>query len=257
MSMLTQQRRDVILRILGEEGSVTVSELIDKLDSSESTIRRDLVALDKAGKLNKVHGGATSADRQYMQHEPDIEEKLKMNIAEKKMVAAYAAKQISDHDFVYLDAGTTTLLIIDYLNPSLDVSFVTNGIVHARELVKRGFKTFVLGGELKSTTEAVIGLAAVNNLNTYNFSKAFIGVNGISVKNGYTTPDTEEAFLKTAAIERSFVSYVVADSSKFGKVSTVTFASLDASAIITDAVPDSSFEDHTVISVAPALETIL
>ena len=71
--------------------------------------------------------------------------------------------------------------------------------------------------ELKQSTEAIIGLVAAMNLQKYSFTKAFIGTNGISEKQGFTTPDTEEAMLKAVAIERSFVTYVLADSSKFEK----------------------------------------
>ena len=114
---------------------------------------------------------------------------------------------------------------------------------------RRGFRAIILGGELKAVTEAVVGLAAAQNLNQYNFSKAFIGTNGVSAKYGYTTPDTDEAFLKSAAIDRSFVSYVLADSSKFGKVSTVTFGTLNSSAIITDHLPDQRYAEQTVVKV--------
>lgn len=244
--MLTSQRHDAIMQILQEKGSVSVSELTVRLQASESTIRRDLVALAKLGKLNKVHGGATLTARDLILREDSIDDKLKKQVREKKEIAAYAAKQIQSGDFVYLDAGTTTLLMVEFLNQK-DVTFVTNGIVHARELVKKGFRTYVLGGELKSTTEAVVGAAAVQNLQNYNFSKAFIGTNGLTVKQGYTTPDIDEAYVKTAAIEHSFVAYVVTDSSKFGKVSTVSFASLEEAIIITDHVSDPDYAQHTIV----------
>ena len=81
----------------------------------------------------------------------------------------------------------------------------------------------------------------------YNFSKCFIGTNGIAIRQGFTTPDTDEAYLKAAAMERSFVSYVLADASKFDKVSTVSFAPLDQAAIITDRLPDPEYGERTVV----------
>lgn len=248
MSMLTQQRHEEILRQLQEKGAVYVSELTEQLNASESTIRRDLLALDRMGKLQRVHGGATQTNRQFLFSEDNIEEKISKNIEEKRLIAQYAAEQIQPGDFVFLDAGTTTLLMIDYLEPGV-ATFVTNGIVHARELSTRGFEVYILGGELKAVTEAVVGIAAAQNLMNYNFSKAFIGTNGVSTKYGYTTPDTDEAFLKSAAVDRSFVSYVLADSSKFGKVSTVTFGTLNSSAIITDHLPDQRYAEQTVVKV--------
>lgn len=244
--MLTQQRHEAILDILQDKGAVSVTELTDLLGASESTIRRDLMSLAKLGKLNKVHGGATLCAKDFILQEDNIDDKLHRHMEEKQAIARYAAAQIQDGDFVYLDAGTTTLLMPAFIAAE-QATFVTNGIVHARELVKKGFKTYILGGELKSTTEAVIGLAAAQNLHNYNFSKAFIGTNGIAVRQGYTTPDTDEAYLKAAAIERSFVAYVLADASKFGKVSTISFASLDAAAVLTDRLPDPSFAEHTIV----------
>ncbi len=254
MSMLTQQRHDRILKLLNEKGSVTVTELTEALDTSESTVRRDLLALDQLGKLSKVHGGAMLTKQQFVVNEEKLEEKLIKNVEGKRAIAKYAATQIEGSDFVYLDAGSTTLLLIDFLDPSGAV-FVTNGIQHAKNLVKRGFKTYMLAGELKETTEAVAGLAAAQNLLHYNFSKAFMGTNGVHLKRGFTTPDADEAYVKTSAIDRSFVSYVLADHSKFDKVSTMTFGQLGNSVIITDREPERSYTEKTVVKVVTAEDT--
>ena len=88
---------------------------------------------------------------------------------------------------------------------------------------------------------------AATNLQKYSFTKAFIGTNGISEKQGFTTPDTEEAMLKAVAIERSFISYILADSSKFDKVSAVTFASIDSACIVTDKCNNNKIAKRTVV----------
>lgn len=244
--MLTQDRQSKILSILSEQGSVTVTRLTEILSTSESTIRRDLAHLAQEGKLNKVHGGATALHQEFISFEDDIDEKLTKNIDEKKAIAKYAASQIQDDDFVYVDAGTTTLLMTTYLTNS-KATFVTNGIDHAKQLVKNGCTTVVLGGKLKQSTEAIIGIVAATNLQKYSFTKAFLGTNGISEKQGYTTPDTEEAMLKAVVVERSFVSYVLADSSKFSKVSAVSFGSLDTACIITDKCDSEKIKKKTVV----------
>lgn len=244
--MLTQDRQAKILSILKEQGSVTVTRLTEVLDTSESTIRRDLTALANLGRLNKVHGGATALNQEFIKLEDNVEEKLTKNTQEKLAIAKYAAGQIQDDDFVFLDAGTTTLLMTSFLKNS-KATFVTNGIEHCRQLAKNGCKTLVLGGQLKQSTEAIIGLVAATNLQKYSFTKAFIGANGVSEKQGYTTPDTEEAMLKAVAIERSFVSYVLADSSKFERVSAVTFGSLDCACIITDKCESEKIKKRTIV----------
>lgn len=247
--MLNQERREAILKIVNEKGAASVSELTGALGVSESTIRRDLLELSRGGGITKVHGGATLNKRQYIADEDAVSDKRNKNADEKHIIAKYAASQIDDSDFVYLDAGTTTLFMIDYLPETLKAGFVTNGISHAKLLAKKKLKVVILGGQLKDTTEAVIGLAAANNLQNYNFTKAFLGTNGITESQGYSTPDSEEAFVKAAAINRSFVSYVLADSTKFGKVSSVSFATIDRACIITGKKPDGAFEKLTVIKV--------
>ena len=247
--MLNSERHDLILKIVNEKGAVSVAELTEALGVSESTIRRDLLELSRSGSLKKVHGGATLTKKQFVSSEDTVSDKQDKNIDEKRLIAKYAAEQISDSDFVYIDAGTTTLCMIDYLPDNLKASFVTNGISHAKLLSKRNFRVVILGGQLKSTTEAVIGFVAAKNLQSYNFTKAFLGANGITETQGFSTPDSEEAFVKAAAIDRSFASYVLADSSKFGKVSSVSFATVDRACIITDKKPDGNFEKLTVIKV--------
>lgn len=244
--MLTQERRTKILEILEQQGTVSVAQLTELFDSSESTIRRDLVALSNLGKLNKIHGGATLLSQEFLKIEDDIEVKSLKNVEQKLAIAKYAASLINDDDFVFIDAGSTSYLMINFIE-STKAKFVTNGIAHAKALAKKGYKVIVIGGELKGTTEAIIGLVAASNLQKYNFSKAFIGTNGISEKQGLTTPDTEEAMLKAVAIERSFVSYILCDSTKFNKVTAVSFAPIDAGCIVCDKCDEKGIKEKAVI----------
>jgi DeoR family fructose operon transcriptional repressor len=178
--------------------------------------------------------------------EDSIEKKSSTHVDEKKRIARYAAAQINNDDFVFIDAGSTTYFMTKYLDHS-GATFVTNGIEHAKALVSNGCKVFVLGGDLKESTEAINGLIAAQNLQRYNFSKAFLGTNGVSEKQGFTTPDTNEAILKAVALERSFVTYVLCDSSKFGKVSAVTFSPIDSACVICDKCDDKSLKERTVV----------
>lgn len=245
--MLTQERREQILELLKQNGSVSVSRLSQMFEASESTIRRDLVALVNMGKINRVHGGATALSQEYLKTEDSIKTKSLKNVDEKIKIAEYAASLINDDDFVFIDAGSTTYLMTTMIKEGSRASFVTNGIAHAKELAQKGCRVFVIGGELKETTEAIIGLVAAGNLQKYNFSKAFIGANGISEKQGFTTPDTDEAMLKAVAIERSFVSYVLGDQTKFNKVTAVSFASIDSACIITDRCDDEKIKEKAVV----------
>ena len=147
--MLTEQRFDIILKLLEERKSITVTELRELLDASESTVRRDITALDKAGKLTKVFGGAVALNHKVTAYEPTVAQKSELNKEEKQKIAKYAASLITPDDFVYLDAGTTTGLMLEYL-AGVRAAFVTNAVSHAQTLAKMGIRVYLIGGELKS-----------------------------------------------------------------------------------------------------------
>lgn len=245
--MLTQERYHSILSIINEKHAVTVSELSQLLDTSESTIRRDLTVLDRLGKLKKVFGGATSIKQTISVIEDDTTLKETLMREEKTEIARYCATLINDTDFVYIDAGTTTSRLIDFIPETSKAVYVTNGIVHARKLIKRGLNAYIVGGKVKPATEAIVGAEGISSLKNLNFSKAFIGTNGIDVEAGFTTPDIDEAKMKEAAVAKSYMAFVTADHTKFKRVFPVSFSPLRQCCIITDKVPDNSFSNETVI----------
>lgn len=170
-------------------------------NTSESTVRRDITALDKMGKLTKVFGGAVSLENVVTAYEPTMAQKSDLNKEEKKRIAGYAVSLIEPSDFVFLDAGTTTGYMLDYLE-NTKASFVTNAVSHARLLAQKGIRVSLLGGELKGSTEAVAGSQAMQLLKMYHFTRGFFGTNGITLREGFTTPDINEALVKKTAMEQ-------------------------------------------------------
>ena len=228
-----------------------MQELCEALNASESTIRRDLTELDRLGKLNKVHGGATLPDSQFLADEPTMDAKQSLAIAEKRAIAKAAAALIRPQDFVYIDAGTTTLALVQALSgPALEAHYVTNGIAHARLLAQKGCKVFVPGGMLRPNTEAIVGAAAVASLQAYNFTKAFLGANGVDLQAGFTTPDPEEAAVKATAVRRAYESWFLADSTKFARVYPAVITELRGSAILTDRCPSPQYAKQTLVKEA-------
>jgi DeoR family fructose operon transcriptional repressor len=225
---------------------VTVTELTQALGTSESTIRRDLNALAEMGKLNKVFGGATSIQPHSGMLEDNVSSRENIMTEEKSAIAAYAATLIHDNDFVYIDAGTTTSRLIDYIS-NYNATYVTNGISHARKLINKGLTAYIIGGKMKPVTEAVVGAEGIMTIKSFNFTKAFMGTNGIDIDSGFTTPDIEEALIKQMAINKSYMAFVLADHSKFKRIFSVTFSELRNCCIITDSLPDKKFNDETVI----------
>ena len=225
--MLAEERLSRIMKLLSQQRTATVQELCEALDASESTIRRDLNELDRMGKVNKVHGGATLPDSQFLADEPTMATKETLAVVQKKCIAKAAAALITAEDFVFLDAGSTTLALARELNgPALDARYVTNGVAHARLLAQKGCKVFLVGGLLRPETEAIIGAAALHSLQQYNFTKAFLGANGVALDAGFTTPDPEEAAVKAAVVRRAREAWFLVDDSKFACIYPAVIAEL-------------------------------
>ena len=244
--MLAEERLAAILELVEAGGAASVSQLCQATGASEATIRRDLLLLSRQGKLTKVHGGAVAAGGRFSSEEPDLPTKARLSVEEKEAIGRYAASLVYDDDVVFLDAGTTTLAMAGYLGDS-QASFVTTSIACAKRLSGLGRQVTVVGGQLKLGTEAIIGAEALAFLERYHFTKAFLGANGITVKQGCTTPDPEEAAIKRRAADQAYMTYVLADSSKFGQTAAVTIRPLEKVCVITERIPDESFRGKGII----------
>ena len=244
--MLAEVRMEAILAELEKEQAVSVAQLCRVTGASEATIRRDLNELARRGKLNKVHGGAMPVREEFRSEELDMDTKRQLHTPEKIRIAKYAASLITDGDVVYLDAGSTVMHMVDYI-PAVRATFVTNSVECIQRLPRRGLRTYVLGGVLKPGTLAIIGGEAMEGLKKYNFTKAFLGTNGIAVDPGFTTPDPEEAMVKATAAAHARETWVLADSSKFGTITAASVLPLDRARIITDRLNDSRYREYTDI----------
>ena len=243
--MLTEQRQEEILRLLNQKGSVTLQELKEYFHASESTIRRDLNALDKRGALTKVFGGAVRPEGRVMLREEQVSQRQELYREEKNRIGRYAASLVEPEDFVYLDAGTTTGAMIPYLTEH-SAAFVTNAVSHALHLAENGFRVILIGGEVKAATEAIVGNEAYVNLKKFNFTKG-----GVSPSAGFSTPDINEAMVKECALSHTQQAYILCDSSKFYHTSPVTFGEFEDGIILTDRLPDESFKKYENIVVVP------
>lgn len=248
--MLARERQSKIIEITDSRGSISAIELMEILNASESTIRRDLSVLDEKGLINRVHGGAVSVYQIIRTTDEAIESRKSQNIEEKMQIARYAASLIEAGDFVYIDAGTTTELLIDYIDVR-GAYFVTNALGHAKKLAAKGYKVYVPGGEFKVETEAIVGEEALESIQKYNFTKGFWGTNGITVKNGFTTPESKEAMIKKKSMENCKNRYVLADASKFDSISGIMFAHFDSANVITTQANGSYAKYKNVININP------
>ena len=225
--MLAEERFGQILDLLNKQRTATVQELCEALGTSESTIRRDLTELDRLGKLNKVHGGATLPDSRFQAEEPSMQAKETLAVPQKRAIAAAAAALIHAEDFVFIDAGSTTLELVRALEgEALQANYVTNGVAHAR---------------------TIVGAAAVSSLQQYNFTKAFMGANGVALEAGFTTPDPEEATVKATAVHRALESWFLVDDAKFARICPAVIADLHSGAILTNRCPNPKYKQYTLV----------
>ncbi|AGF27951.1 DeoR family transcriptional regulator [Bacillus amyloliquefaciens] len=248
--MLTPERYQLIMDQIEKRDVVKIQELISMTNASESTIRRDLSTLEERGFLKRVHGGASKLSNS--RQEPDMLEKSSKNLQDKLKIAEEAASLLEEGDCIYLDAGTTTLHMIDFIDHTKDIVVVTNGVMHIDALIRKGIPFYLLGGYVKHRTGAMIGGASLTAVSQYRFDKSFLGVNGVHIEAGFTTPDPDEALLKTKAVRQAKNAYVLADPSKFGEISFAAFAALGDAAIITTEAEELAFDDYqekTVVKV--------
>nr|WP_019804738.1 DeoR/GlpR family DNA-binding transcription regulator [Streptococcus mutans] len=228
--ILKSERKQIIMEKLAQENFVTLEFLVGVLDTSESTVRRDLDELASEKKLHRVHGGAEK-NHPLQEEETNLQKSIK-NVQAKKAIVKRAAELIDNGDVIFVDAGTTTALLLDQLHAE-GLTVVTNSIHHATKLVEKNINTIIIGGYVKNSTDASIGQLAIMQLRQLNFDKAFVGMNGID-HHFLTTPDTEEAAIKKTVIDNAQVTYALADASKLGQTSFVKVDRLETVTIITN-----------------------
>ncbi|MBM7837444.1 DeoR family fructose operon transcriptional repressor [Alkalihalobacillus xiaoxiensis] len=228
--MLTLERKEMILALLQSYEVVKIQDILHHTGASESTIRRDLTELEQDKKLKRIHGGATLL--QKMRDEPTMAQKTIKNSHEKRAIAQKAAEQVCEGDCLFLDAGTTTYEMIPFLKQK-NIVVVTNGLMNIPALLEAGVETHVLGGHVKSGTHAFVGRGALETIDMYRFDHAFMGTNGVTVEDGCTTPDPEEAHIKAEAIKRARNAVILADHTKFGDIAFSRFAHLKNITLVT------------------------
>jgi DeoR family galactitol utilization operon repressor len=212
MAASFSDRKKAILDILSENSEVGVSALAQTLGVSVVTIRIDLATLEEEGLIIRTHGGAMPA------FHPQILARMRQDKDRKSAIAKIAAEKIEDGDTVIISAGTTTALIAKYLLGRRNVHIVTNNtllLTYAR--TNPQLRVTLVGGEFRPSEEGLVGPLAIQALDQVFVSKAFIGVDGISVKHGFTAHLVESADLVRKMAEQANQVYAICDSSKFGK----------------------------------------
>jgi len=230
---LAAERMERIALIVRERRIVRVNELSAELDVSPATIRRDLVDMERRGQLARVHGGALCTGNQI--DEPVFDDKASIAAGQKQAIAEAARRFINPKDTIFLDGGSTVLALARLVANQRNLTVVTNSLCVAGIFSSSGPKTIVIGGHLRRLSQTFVGPLSQPLLDLLHVDMAFLGTMGFSPEQGMTTTDPSEAQTKALVIRQARKRILLADSSKIGKVSFVTFGSAgDLDILITD-----------------------
>ena len=236
--MFPEERQKKIIGILDEQKSVRVAELSKMLETSEVTIRRDLEELDKQNKLIRIHGGAMSA---YSVGKAISAPELISNakcIEEKRAISKLAYEYIDDYDTILMDSSSTVYELVKLIaaGTKRNLIIVTTSPLAVTALKDKGdnCKVIMLGGKFNYTHNTVEGYMAACLIKDMRADKCFFGINGIDESFGYSTPRPVDAEMKTLMAASSVHSFMLADSTKFGK-SYFAKVNVEVDYIITDA----------------------
>lgn len=232
--MIPAIRQEKIMDMLSDQEIVSTEELMQSLDISVSTLRRDLMKLEQEHKIHLLHGGGVR--RVPKSGELTIAAKLDLNKDRKERIAKKAASYVADGDVIFLDPSSTTFHMIPYL-AGKKITVVTNGLSHINQLIIRDIPCMMIGGSIKKTTNACIGPIAENTMHTLFFSKCFLGASGFSIASGITNHDINERVIKLLALRNSTQPYFLLDHSKFGTITLIKVADLDEYPIFIDEIP--------------------
>lgn len=262
-NLLAEQRRALILDEVRRRGGVRVNELTRRLNVSDMTIRRDLDALARQGAVEKVHGGAVPVGGTSA-HEPGFEAKSALELGAKDEIARTAARMVAPGSAIALSGGTTTFALAGYLLDVPDLTVVTNSVRVADVFhtaqgagtaagtsgrapaagtagrptgeARPGAATVVLTGGVRTPSDALVGPVADQAIGSLHFDVLFLGVHGISVEAGLSTPNLAEAETNRRLMRSARRVVVVADHTKWGTVGLSSFARLEeVDTLVTDA----------------------
>ena len=238
MVLRQSERRRQIVELVQLQGDVVVADLCVHFGVSDMTIRRDLRDLDREGLIRRVHGGAVSSlGRSY---EPPYKIRTTRQAEIKKAIGKKAAELILDGDSIALDVGTTTLEIAYALPGKRNLTIITASLPIANEIVSNlslnsDVRLILTGGIVRSGELSMVGHIAEQTYSNLHVDKAFIGVGGISLEDGLTEYNLEDALVKKPLIQNAHQRIVVADSSKIGRTTFTTVAPLSmVNTIVTD-----------------------
>lgn len=223
---MKENRRHQIQRLIEEKKSLSMYDLCDYLNVSMNTVRKDVEQLVRDGIVEKVYGGIV-----WKETSPSIpiyESRSTLQSAAKQRIAKYAAGLISNNDVIFIDSGTTTMYILNFLNPAYQITVVTSSIAvleHAQSM--ENVRLLLLPGFYDKRTNSVLDNGTVEFLSQFKYTKAMIAASALTVSGELSVSNYIECEFKRTAMERSQENYLLIDSTKYGRMGLLSFGHVE------------------------------
>ncbi len=225
-TMIVEERCDRIVEFVEKHQYASITQLMDLVHASKSTVRRDILRLEREGRINSVRGGVASV-KETSAPEMLYLEKAAEQIGEKQRIGRAAATLLKNRDTVYIAPGTTTRCIIPYIDPDIELNVLTNDIAIAMDLSDRDrINVNVSGGQLRHHYYTLRGYAAEESVRNYRISMAFLGCDAIDLKAGCYIANADEVGFLRQIVEGADQVAVLADSSKFDRAGFISFCDM-------------------------------
>lgn len=234
-------RHAEMLALIRERQEVLVEELSEAFDISTMTVRRDLQALEEAGKISRFHGGAAAS------FSPDAEGRSRVSLC-RQMIARYAASLVQDGETLLINGSNTALGLLNYAGSKHLSVFTNNGLAVGQKL-PAGVELQLSGGVFRGAGHILTGDLAMRNLMEIHADKAFLGCTGISKDGEILCGIPSELGINETMIEHAEEYYILADYTKIGKTSAYASFHLEKrGCVITDwHAPDDVLEQLRAI----------
>lgn len=238
--MKPKQRQTRILDVVARDGEATVDRLAIVFDVSAETIRRDLAQLAETGALQKVHGGAR---RLRLQSEGSFQERMAEHAAAKGRIAEKVARIIEPGDTMFIDTGSTTLIVAEVLVRIPRLTVVTNSLRVAQVMAKaEEARVFVLGGQLAPDNAETLGSMVVEAIGRFQADHAIISPAALDIGVGAMNADFGESEVSRAMCGNARNVVILAHAAKLGRKAAYRIAPLDQiDMLVTDQAPGDAF----------------
>lgn len=255
--MIPVERQRTILRVLAEQGTASIADLVTLLDVSHMTVRRDIAALEAQGRVSSVSGGVALPSRLAL--DDSHATKAELRPGEKRAIARRAAEFVGPGNLVFLDAGTTTLAIAEEIADRADLVVATNDLVIARLLAERSTsELYLAAGQVDRANLSTEGELVADAIGRFNIDVAFLSTPAFDAR-GTSIASAAKRTVKDAIVDHATTTYLVTDSSKYGRVMAHRSVKLGRfEALITDSGLSEAARDSlaeaglTVVLVDPA-----